>query len=168
MNTTTNVQNTVQDAQGNVQTEKAMVRSNLHQSSGAARSEIKAANRAILEFARKSPRFQLEAICVMADVAECGGDLSRIPASDLQLVQWYLNYGYFKEDGNDREKFSQHRMQRTQQLMRILPQFLSKDACTVATISLLNLYNDSQEIDKGLQHLPSRPNINVGTGVKAG
>lgn len=125
------------------------------------RSEIKSAERSILEYGRKSPRFQLEAICVLADIADAKGDLTKIPPYDIQIVQWYLNYGYFKEDGIDRTKFTRHRMQRAQELMRTLPRFLKKDDCTIANIALLTLLNDNAEIDKKLQHLPNKPVGNV-------
>lgn len=98
----------MQDAQTDVQTKETKVQSNQHQSPTSIRSEIRAANRAILEFGRKSPCFQLEAICVMGEVADKNGYFSSVPSSDLQLVQWYLNYGYNKEDGNDHAKLIQN------------------------------------------------------------
>lgn len=127
------------------------------------RSEIKAAERSILEYGRKSPRFQLEAICVLADIADAKGDMMKIPPYDIQIVQWYLNYGYYKENGIDRTKFMQHRMQRAQELMMELARFLKKDDCTTADIALLTLLNDQAEIDKKLQHLPNKPIANVAT-----
>jgi hypothetical protein len=121
------------------------------------RSAIGSGNEQILKFLRSCTAYQADAIRVMVDIASNDGVVTSVNASELILVQRYLNQECYKEDGNDYARLLTHRQARAQLLLKSVAPFLEKEKLLSATIALMEISADRAAIEQARQSLPSRP-----------
>lgn len=72
---------------------------------------------AVVEFLRSCTQFEADAIRIMVSSIDTKGNAIPMNAEDTIAVNNYLNFGYYKEDGNAPNKMRSHRMDRFYTLM---------------------------------------------------
>ena len=110
----------------------------------------------ILEFLRGCTQFECDAISVMVNISEDNTDLASINKEDLLAVNRYLNYGYYKEDGDSFDNVLEHRQARAQKLMKTVGAFVGKDEIIQVSSLLMMITSSPEAMSTTCKNLPNR------------
>ena len=81
------------------------------------RTVIGAKAQTILEFLRACSPYEADSIRVMVGYGMGKGDIDTIEATDMLVVNRFLNHGLTRENGTSSEAVMKHRQERVQRLM---------------------------------------------------
>jgi hypothetical protein len=121
------------------------------------KSGIDKSAKIILEFLRGCTQFECDAIRVMVNTSEDNANLASINKEDLLAVNRYLNYGYYKEDGDSFDKVLAHRQVRAQKLMKTVGAFVGKDEIIQVSSLLMMITSNPETMSTTCKNLPNRP-----------
>lgn len=133
------------------------VQTELDEKKGASRKTCKPET-AVIEFLRSCTQFEADAIRIMVSSIDNRGNVIPMNAEDTVAVNNYLNFGFYKEDGNDPNKMRSYRMERFYTLMDRAAQYLENKAHLTTMMRVFgNVAQDGASIQLALQRLQPRP-----------
>lgn len=127
-------------------------------SGGTARSEILAPQQHVLDFLRNCEDYEAEALRVVDIIATSEGNLSKVDASKLRLLNNYLNAGLEGVDGNDRDKVQDLRLERAVKLMNLAAAFVVKAVSMQTSAAVMGFAAKASEVSNACKSLLNRAN----------
>lgn len=138
-------------------TNNPQVLTELDEKKGASRKTCKPET-AVIEFLRSCTQFEADAIRIMVSSIDNRGNVIPMNAEDMIAVNNYLNFGYYKEDGNDPNKMRSYRMERFYTLIERAAKYLEDKAQLTTMMRVFgNLAQDGASIQQAIQRLQPRP-----------
>lgn len=126
------------------------------------RPVIGAKAQTILEFLRACSPYEADSIRVMVGYGMGKGDIDTIEATDMLVVNRFLNHGLTRENGTSSEAVMKHRQERVQRLMEAVKGFVDIGQLCRISVALMKISSDFKAVEEARQHLQSQPATNGG------
>ena len=122
------------------------------QKSSKAKTQSKA--EIICEFLRGCRKHEADAIRVMIDVAERGGDFSKMPDADKAILNDYLSDEFNKGMGGE-SQFQQHRIGRANELLRKVTDIIDREMFVSVSTALTLISAGMETVHRSYEKLPA-------------
>lgn len=116
------------------------------------RAVISAKAQTILDFLRNCKPYEADSTRVMVDYALGKGDVGSIDATDMLLINRFLNNGLTKEDAISTEHIVRHRQTAVQTLLESIKEFVNIDQFFRVSVVLMKISSDSNAVESVRQH----------------